>query len=169
MVQLIPAKKILLAGKSGYTLVSVQNLLNLPKWPIAVRVKAFDPAGGTLQVTGPAAALVVNPDMTGSVKLYIHSATTSGTTTIQLQLATSSGSPLTWPGTSESLSVEVTQFGRTIIVIIAGSLGVLVLATVMRLRRKRRGGGRHGGERGPGTDDDASGKAGSRAHVGGAG
>ena len=169
MVQLIPAKKILLAGKSGYTLVSVQNLLNLPKWPIAVRVKAFDPAGGTLQVTGPAAALVVNPDMTGSVKLYIHSATTSGTTTIQLQLATSSGSPLTWPGSSESLSVEVTQFGRTIIVIIGGSLGVLVLATVMRLRRKRRGGGRHGGERGPGADDDASGKAGSRAHVGGAG
>jgi Family of unknown function (DUF6049) len=172
-VLLIPAKKILLAGTDGNTLVSVQNSLNQPKWPIQVRVEASDPVGGTLQITGPATPLVVNPGMTGSVKLHIHSTTTFGTTTMQLQLATSSGSPLTWAGASEPLSVEVTQFGRTIIVIIAGALGVLVLATVVRLRRKRRGGGRHGGERGSGADDDAGGKADgkadSRAHAGGAG
>jgi hypothetical protein len=173
-VLLIPVKKILLAGVSGYTPVSVQNGLNLPYLPpgglaIRVRVDASAPAGGTLQVTGPATPLVVNPGMTGTDKLQIHSATTVGTTTMQLQLTTASGSPLTWAGASEPLSVEVTQFGRTILVVIAGALGVLVLATVVRLRRKRRTGGRHGSPRDAGTDDDASNKAESSAHAGGAG
>jgi Family of unknown function (DUF6049) len=171
-VLLIPVKKILLAGTSGDTPVSVQNGLNkpyLPDLPISVRVQASEPPGGTLQVTEPALPLVVHPGMTGTVRLHLHSATTVGTTTMQLQLTTSNGSPLTWKGASEPLSVEVTRFGRTILVIIFGALGVLVLATVVRLRRKRRGRGRHGGERGAGTDDDASSKADSRAHAGGAG
>ena len=112
---------------------------------------------------------MVNPGITGTVTLHIHSATTVGTTTMQLQLATSNGSPLTWAGASEPLSVEVTQFGRTILVVIAGALGVLVLATVVRLRRKRRTAARHGSPRGAGTDDDASNKAESSAHAGGAG
>jgi hypothetical protein len=171
-VLLIPAKKILLAGTSGNTPVSVQNGLNLPKLPIKVRVEASAPPGSTLQVTGPANPLVVvNPGMTGTVVMHIHSATTVGTTTMQLQLATSNGSPLTWTGASEPLSVEVTQFGRTILVIIGGALGVLVLATVVRLRRKRRVGGRHGAstDHDASGDDDASSEADGRAHAGGAG
>jgi hypothetical protein len=171
-VLLIPVKKILLAGTSGDTPVSVQNGLNKPYLPylqIGVRVEASEPPHSTLQVTGPAKLLVVSPGMTGTVRLHLHSAATVGTTTMQLQLATSSGSPLTWTGASEPLSVEVTQFGRTILVVIAGALGVLVLATVVRLRRKRRVGGKHGAERGAGTDDDASSKADSSAHAGGAG
>ena len=168
-MSLIPVKKILLAGTSGDTPVSVQNGLDLPKLAIKVRVEASELPGGALQVTGPANPLVVNPGMTGTVRLNIHSATTVGTTTMQLQLAASNGSTLTWKGASEPLSVEVTQFGRTILVIIAGALGVLVLATVVRLRRKRRVGGRHSVERGAGTDDDASSKADGRAHAGGAG
>jgi hypothetical protein len=171
-VTLIPVKKILLAGTSGDTPVSVENDLNLqylPVLPIRVRVEASAPPGSTLQVTVPASPLVVNPGMTGTDKLHIHSATTVGTTTMQLQLAAGNGSPLTWTGASEPLSVEVTQFGRTILVIIFGALGVLVLATVVRLRRKRRAAGRHGAERGPGPDDDASSKADIRAHAGGAG
>jgi hypothetical protein len=173
-VLLIPVKKILLAGTSGDTPVSVQNglvKLYLPQGGLAisVRVRASAPPDGTLQVTEPALPLVIDPGMTGTVRLHLHSATTVGTTTMQLQLTTSNGSPLTWKGASEPLSVEVTRFGRTILVIIFGALGVLVLATVVRLRRKRRGGGKHGGERGAGTDDDASSKADSRAHAGGAG
>jgi hypothetical protein len=171
-VLLIPAKKILLAGESGDTLVSVQNGLSLPdgrNLAIRVRVRATEAPGGTLQVTGPSTPLVVNSGMTGSVKLHIHSATAVGTTTMQLQLTTSSGSPLTWAGASEPLSVEVTRFGRIVLVVIFGAIGVLVLATVVRLRRKRRGVGRHGGERGAGTDDDAGSKSESRAHAGGAG
>ena len=46
------------------------------------------------------------------------------------------------------------------------ALGVLVLATVLRLRRKRR----RGGESKAGSDDhDASNRADSRAHAGGTG
>jgi hypothetical protein len=174
-VLFIPAKKILLAGASGSTLVSVQNGLNslplpdLPNLAIRVRVQVADPPGGTLQVTGPSTPLVVNAGMTNSVKLHIHSATAVGTTTMRLQLTTSTGSPLTWVGASEPLSVEVTRFGRMILVVIFGAIAVLVLATIVRLRRKRRGAGKHGGERGTETDDDASSKAERKAHAGGAG
>jgi len=171
-VLIIPVRKILLAGTSGDTPASVQNGLNLPYLPyltIKVRVAASAAPGSTLQVTVPAKPLLVNPGMTGTVSLAIHSSATFGTTTMQLQLETSSGSPLTWAGASEPLSVEVTQFGRTILVIIFGALGVLVLASVVRLRRKRRTGGKHGGERGAGTDDDANSNADSRAHAGGTG
>ncbi len=101
--------------------------------------------------------------MTQSVKLVLHS-TTIGTTTLRLQLQTKDGSPLTWPLASKSLSVQVTRFGRLILVIIFGALGVLVLATVLRLRRKRR----RGGESEAGHDE-AGHRADSRAHAGGTG
>ena len=171
-VVLIPVKKILLAGESGDTLVSVQNGLSHQKLPylpapglaIAVRVGASPEPGSSFQVTSPPAAQVVNPGMTQSVRLRIHS-TTIGTTTLRLQLMTRNGSPLTWQHASESLSVEVTRFGRLILVIIFGALGALVLATVLRLRRKRR--------RVDVGDDDNAGAAGSRtdsrAHAGGTG
>jgi hypothetical protein len=169
-VVLIPVKKILLAGTSGDTLASVQNGLDQFYLPghglaIAVRVGASAELGSSLTVTSPAAALVVNPGMTGSARLVLHS-TTIGTTTLRLQLLAKDGSPLTWPLASEPLSVEVTRFGRLILVIIFGALGVLVLATVLRLRRKRR-------RVGVGETGDAAGDAGSRtdsrAHAGGTG
>ena len=152
-VVLIPVKKILLAGTSGDTLASVQNGLDqfyLPGHGTGDR----GPGGGFGRARQLAdgdlpgrSALVVNPGMTGSVKLVLHS-TTIGTTTLQLQLLTKDGSPLTWVRASEPLSVEVTRFGRLILVIIFGALGVLVLATVLRLRRKRRrvGVGETGGD-----------------------
>jgi hypothetical protein len=171
-VVLIPVKKILLAGTSGDTLASVQNGLSqkdLPYLPapglaIAVRVGASPEPGSSLSVSSHAGLLTVNPGMTGSVRLSIHS-TTIGTSTLRLQLLTRDGSPGTWLNASEPLSVEVTRFGRLILVIIFGALGVLVLATVLRLRRKRR----RGGESEDGSDDNAGSRADSRAHAGGTG
>jgi hypothetical protein len=170
-VVLIPVKKILLAGTSGDTLASVQNGLDQPYLPghglaIAVRVGASAELGSSLTVTSPAGALIVNPGMTGSVRLVLHS-TTIGTTTLQLQLLAKDGSSLTWPKASEPLSVEVTRFGRLILVIIFGALGVLVLATVLRLRRKRRRVGV--GETGDDDTGDAGRRTDSRAHAGGTG
>ena len=167
-VVLIPVKKIVLAGASGDTLASVQNGLDQFYLPghglaIAVRVGASAEIGSSLTVTSPAAPLVVNPGLTGSVRLVLHS-TTIGTTTLQLQLLATDGSPLTWERASEPLSVEVTRFGRLILVIIFGALGVLVLATVLRLRRKRR---RVSVDE-TGDDDDGL-KTDSRAHAGGTG
>jgi hypothetical protein len=168
-VALIPVRKILLAGTSGDTLVSVQNGLDQFYLPghglaIAVRVGAAAELGSSLKVTSQAAPLVVNPGMTGSVKLDLHS-TTIGTTTLQLQLLTRDGSPLTWSKASEPLSVEVTRLGRLILVIIFGALGVLVLATVLRLRRKRR----RVSVAGTGDDDSVGSRTDSRAHAGGTG
>ena len=55
---------------------------------------------------------------------------------MQLKLVTEDGAPLTW--TAQLVSVEVTRFGRSLLIIIGGALGVLVLTSVFRLRRKRK-------------------------------
>jgi hypothetical protein len=130
-VQIITGKKkILLAGASGNTPVSVQNLLPLP---VQVRVVATVPAGSQLSVGKFDDLLVVPPMKIGTVRMPVHS-TTIGTTTMQLQLVTKSGSPLTW--TAQSLSVQATRYGRALLVLIAAALGVLVLTSVARWVRR---------------------------------
>ncbi len=79
---------------------------------------------------------------TGTVHMPVHSSTI-GTTTVQLQLVTQDGSPLSW--TAQPLSVEVTRFGRLLLIIIGGALGILVLTSAYRLRRKRLAGARNRG------------------------
>ena len=129
-VQIITGKKILLAGASGDTPVSVQNLLPLP---VQVKVVATVPAGSQLSVGKFDDLLLVPPMKTGTVRMPVHS-TAIGTTTIQLQLATKNGSPLTW--TAQSLSVQATRYGRALLVLIAAALGVLVLTSVARWVRR---------------------------------
>jgi hypothetical protein len=58
-------------------------------------------------------------------------------------LVTQDGSPLGW--TAQPLSVEVTRFGRMLLILIGGALGILVLTSAYRLRRKRLAGARNGG------------------------
>jgi uncharacterized protein DUF6049 len=129
-VQIITGKKILLAGASGDTPVSVQNLLPLP---VQVRVVATVPADSQVSVGKFDNLLVVPPMKTGTVRMPVHS-TAIGTTTMQLQLATKNGSPLTW--TAQSLSVQATRYGRALLVLIAAALGVLVLTSVARWVRR---------------------------------
>jgi hypothetical protein len=90
------------------------------------------------------ALLKVQAGKTNTVRIPVHSATI-GTATVQLQLATQNGSPLTWPGTAQPLSVEVTRFGRSLLIIIGGALGILVLTSAYRLHRKRLAGAGNGG------------------------
>jgi hypothetical protein len=136
-VQIISSKKILLAGTTGETPVSVFNNL---EWPVQVRVVGSAPTGSQLQI-GPSTALfTVQPHKTNTAHMPLHSATI-GTTTVQLQLVTQNGSPL---NTAVRLSVEVTRFGRSLLIIIGAALGILVLTSAYRLRRKRNGGGHDG-------------------------
>jgi len=130
-VKIVSSKKILLAGASGQTPVSVRNGL---KVPVQVRVTAVAPAGSQIRLELPADPQTVQGGKTTTVRMTVHAATI-GTTTVQLQLVTQNGSPMTWTG--QSLSVEVTRFGRFLLLIIGGALGILVLTTVYRLRRKR--------------------------------
>jgi hypothetical protein len=132
-VQIVRASnKILLAGTSGETPVSVRNGL---AWPVQVRVVASTPLGSQLQLGPFDSLLKVEAGKTNTVRIPVHSATI-GTSTMQLQLVTENGSPLGW--TARPLSVEVTRFGRALLIIIGGALGILVLTSVFRLRRKRK-------------------------------
>jgi hypothetical protein len=138
-VKLVASTKILLAGTTGETPVSVLNGLD---WPVRVYVVATAPPGSQLQVGRMSDPLTVRGHGgTNTVHLPLHSATI-GTTTVQLQLVTENGSPLTW--TARSLSVEVTRFGRSLLIIIGAALGILVLTSAYRLQRKRRAGGGRG-------------------------
>jgi Family of unknown function (DUF6049) len=131
-VQIIPGKKLFLAGTSGKTFVSVRNLLDLP---VQVRVVATTPPGSQLVVGPFTSLLIVAAGKTNSVPMPVQS-NTIGTSTVQLKLVTEDGAPLTW--TAQLVSVEVTRFGRALLIIIGGALGVLVLTSVFRLRRKRK-------------------------------
>ncbi len=131
-VQIITGKKLFLAGTSGETPVSVRNGLD---WAVQVRVVASTPPGSQLTV-GPFTSLrIVEGKKTDTVRMPVRSATI-GTSTLQLQLVTEDGLPLAW--TAQPLSVEVTRFGRFLLIMIGGALGILVLTSVYRLRRKRK-------------------------------
>jgi hypothetical protein len=138
-VQMIASKKVLLAGQSGETPVSVQNGLGEA---IQVQVMATTPAGSDLRVDGSDGMLTVPAHRSNTIKMSVHSSTI-GTTTVRLQLVTQDGSPLRW--TAQPLSVEVTRFGRLLLIIIGGALGILVLTSAYRLRRKRLAGASSGG------------------------
>jgi len=138
-VQMIASKKLLLAGQSGETPVSVRNGLGEA---IQVHVMATTPAGSDLQVDGSDGMLRVPEHGSNTIKMSVHSSTI-GTTTVRLQLVTQDGSPLSW--TVQPLSVEVTRFGRLLLIIIGGALGILVLTSAYRLRRKRLAGASSGG------------------------
>lgn len=136
-VSIITGKKILLAGTSGTTPVSVQNLLGVE---VQVRVVATPSAGSQLSVSKFADLIQVPAGQTGTVRVTLHSSAIT-TTTMQLQLQTENGSPLTW--TSQSLSVQATRYGRALLVLIAAALGVLVLTSVARWIRRWQNDGRN--------------------------
>jgi Family of unknown function (DUF6049) len=139
-VKLVASKKILLYGQSGETAVSVENELDQA---IQVRVTASAPVGSNVQVGPFTTPLTVQPGGSGTLRMKVRSSSGTGTTTVQLQLATANGSLLTW--TKQPLSIEVTRFGRFLLAIIGGALGILVLTSVYRLRRKRLAGAKGDG------------------------
>jgi hypothetical protein len=140
-VRIITGKKLLLAGTSGETPVSVQNLLPMA---VQVRVVATLPADSQLSV-GKLGLMTVQPGLTPTVRMSVQS-TAIQTTTMQLQLVTKNGSPLPW--TALSLSVQVTRYGRALLVLIAAALGVLVLASVARWIRRSQADGKADGRSG---------------------
>ncbi|MGH2929971.1 MAG: DUF6049 family protein, partial [Solirubrobacteraceae bacterium] len=76
-VEMIASKKLLLAGQSGQTPVSVQNGLD---WPIRVQVMAAAPVGSQLQLDTSKGILTVPAHGTNQVRMSVHSSTL-GTTT----------------------------------------------------------------------------------------
>jgi hypothetical protein len=137
-VQIITGGKDLMAGTSGVTPVSVLNGLDVP---VQVQVAAILPSGSQLTVSKFDSLITVQAKETRTVGMPVRSSGL-GTTTLQLQLQTRNGLPLTW--TSQSLSIQVTRYGRALLVLIAAALGVLVLTSVARwIRRRLNDGGAH--------------------------
>ncbi|HWG00385.1 MAG TPA: DUF6049 family protein [Trebonia sp.] len=132
-VTIITGKKVLLAGASGDTPISVQNGMDAP---IEVGVTVTVPPGSPLTVgkAGKYSSLIMVPaGKTGTVRVPVSSSAIS-TTSMQLQLVTKNGSPLTW--TTQTLSVQATRYGRALLILIGAALGVLVLTSVARWLRQ---------------------------------
>jgi hypothetical protein len=67
------------------------------------------------------------------VKVPVHT-TGIETTTMELQLVTRNGSPLTW--TQQPMTVQVLRYGQALPLVIFGALGVLVLTAGVRWVRR---------------------------------
>lgn len=148
-VRIISGNKVLLAGNSGSFPVSVSN--GLP-YAIQVKVVATPSSRSSLSVDANVPATVVAPGQTAVVRVKVHSAAL-GSTQVQLRLATSTGQLV--PGAASSITLESTRYGRALLVLIGGALGVLVLASVVRWARRIM--------RGPGETGDPRGEAGGPA------
>jgi hypothetical protein len=122
--------KVVLAGASGATPVSVSN--GLDDVTVQVRVRVLVPHGSQLSIGKFNPLVTILPGQTKIVPMPISSAAL-GTTLIHLQLVTTNGTPL---GRPQSLSIESTRFGRVLLIVIAAALGVLVLASLARWVRR---------------------------------
>jgi hypothetical protein len=132
-VIIIAGKKVLLAGSSGDTPVSVKNGMTIP---VQVAVTVTLPKGSPLTVgkDGKFSSLItVRAGQTGTVRMPVSSSAIS-TSTMQLELVTKNGSPLTW--TTQTLSVQATRYGRALLILIGAALGVLVLTSGARWVRQ---------------------------------
>ncbi|MBO0805071.1 MAG: hypothetical protein J2P25_18595 [Nocardiopsaceae bacterium] len=129
-VQIITGKKFLLAGTSGDIAVSVRNGMSLP---VQVRIQATVPGKGQLSIGGLGGAYTIDAGKTQTVKVPVHS-TGIETTTVRLQLVTRDGRPLPW--TRQPMTVQVTRYGRELIILIGAALGVLVLTAGTRWVRQ---------------------------------
>jgi hypothetical protein len=160
-VKIISGNKVLLAGTSGATPVSVFN--GLPA-PVQVKVHALVPPGSQLTITDPNTLIIVPPQTTTTVRMHVHSAAL-GSTQLQLQLVTRYNIPL--PGKLQPFSVQATRYGRALLILIGAALGVLVLTSLARwVRRGLKDGatGKDGaGNRdGAGNQDGHGGREGAR-------
>jgi hypothetical protein len=137
-IRLIAGTKILLAGTSGTTPISVQN--GSP-FNVIVKLDVWTPPGSQLSIGSAPAVLTIESRRTATTRIHLTS-TAIVTTMMQLQLVTTHETPLIWIGSSKQMSVQVTRYGRTLLALIAGALGVLVLTSVGRWYRRRRAAGR---------------------------
>jgi hypothetical protein len=129
-VKIIGGNKVLLAGTSGATPVSVFN--GLPE-TVQVQVRALLPPGSQLTIGDFNALITVPSQQIKTVRMPVHSAAL-GSTMMQLQLVTKEGMPL--PEEPQMFSVQSTRFGRALLILIGAALGVLVLTSLARWIRR---------------------------------
>ena len=129
-VQIVNSARATLVGSSGTLPVSIVN--GLPQG-IQVRLQATASPDGRLTVTNNPGLITVGAFQTTTARLSVRSGGI-GDTTIELRLLGKDGKPL--PVTPVSLSVQSTQFGSTLLIIIYVALGVFVLTAIARAIRR---------------------------------
>jgi hypothetical protein len=129
-VQIVSGNKVVLAGASGTTPVSVSNGLDDA---IQVKVVALLPAGSKLSIGNFDSLIIIGPQETKTVGMPVNSAAL-GSTLVKLQLVTENGTAF---GPPQSLNIESTRFGRALLIVIGAALGVLLLASLARWTRRR--------------------------------
>ena len=131
-VQIINSGRATLVGSSGSLPVSIENGLPVA---IQVRLQATEPPVSRLTVSGytPKGLITVGAGQTETVRVAVHSGAV-GNTTMQLRLYGKDGRPLS--NGPVALSVQSTQFGSTLLIIIFVALGVLVLTAITRAIRR---------------------------------
>ena len=139
-VRIISSPEITMAGSSGVLPVNIQNSL---EQNVQVRLVVSVPVaanGGAppLQVARLDTPITIGPGQVVPVKLHVSSAP-NGTTNLQLSLASKDGRQL--PQTTTPLSVHSTRYGRDILILIVGAIGLLVLNSVWRSGRRALAGG----------------------------
>jgi hypothetical protein len=159
-VQVINSGRATLVGSSGSLPVSIQNGLSVA---IKVRLQATEPANSRLTVTGysPKGLITVGAGQTETVRVSVKSGGV-GNTTMDLTLYGQDGRPL--PNGPVTLSVQSTQFGNTLLIIIFVALGVLILTAITRAIRR----GLRDTPDGPGSPpdgDDGAGDVAKRSSV----
>jgi hypothetical protein len=128
-VTTLSSAPVTLAGSSGTVPVSIANGLDKT---VQVRLRAT-PESGRLTVGKFNNLITLPAGKTVLVRLPVHSAA-SGSTMVGLSLLTKDNKPL--PTGTAKLSVQSTQYGRALLVIIAAAFGVLVLTAGVRAVRQ---------------------------------
>jgi hypothetical protein len=159
-VQVINSGRATLVGSSGSLPVSIENGLSVA---IRVRLQATEQANSRVTVTGytPKGLITVGAGQVETVHVAVKSGGV-GNTTMYLSLYGQDGRPLA--NGPVTLSVQSTQFGNTLLIIIFVALGVLILTAITRaIRRGLRD--TPEGPGGPPGGDDGAGDVAKRSSV----
>ena len=129
-VQIVNSARATLVGSSGTLPVSIVNGL---QQGIQVRLQATSSPDGRLTVTNHAGLITVGAGQTTTARLSVRSGAI-GDTAIELRLLAKDGKPM--PIAPVSLSLQSTQFGSTLLIIIYVALGIGVLTAIARAIRR---------------------------------
>jgi hypothetical protein len=150
-VQIIKSP-VQMAGSSGELPVSIQNGLEQQAVEVRLSTSVREVAGLPDPLTiSPEKPIIIQAGQTVVLKLSIHNAL-QGSHEIYLNLTSANGTPL---GIGSKVSVNSTRFGQAILILIAAAIGLLLLTSVFRSKRRRLAGDASGDSAGNVIGDPA--------------
>jgi hypothetical protein len=132
-VQIITSA-VQMAGSSGELPVSIQNGLETQAVEVKLTTSVHRVAGVPDSLTiSPEKPIIIQAGQTVVLKLSIHNAL-QGSHEIDLGLSSAGGTALP---IYRTVSVNSTRFGQAILILIAAAIGLLLLTSVFRSKRRR--------------------------------